>query len=168
MPNSSDLSHSLFAEMHLDGASFRVDTVEYGLNRNADARGFPTDAPKRTMINMKISPLQDSEVRLIYDWALHSDLKKDGFLVFTRADDTTLEVRRMDFLEATCVGFRESFFNEELNAVHERRLGYTPNSREYLPEHRGRSYFADDAGTRSYQLVISATSLLIEHTEIPS
>jgi hypothetical protein len=168
MPATSDLSQSLSAEMHLDEARFLVNTIEYGLNRNTDERGFPTDAPKRTMISLKISPLEDDEVRLVYDWALNSDRKMDGYIVFNMWDDRTVEVRRMDFLEATCVGFRESFFNHDLNVVHERPQICIPNSRDYFPFYRGRAFFAGNGLSQSYQLVISAKSMLIQNIEIPS
>lgn len=169
MADTADLSHSIIADLYMEDFVFQLDYVEYGLNRNADQRGFPIDAPKRTMLKFKIRffPDQEDDLPFLYDWGLVSDKKMDGFIVFGKREEGT-EVRRVNFTGATCVGFRECFQSEQTNLLRELPLLFIPNTADYLPEYRGQRFFSTLMTDTAYDLVISADKIFIEGTEIPS
>lgn len=170
MPNEADLSRAISADLYFEDFSFQLLTLEYGLNRNADQRGFPTDAPKRIMVMAKIrlTSMEDEHVRLLYDWALNSDKKMDGFIIFTNHDDHSVEIRRVHVEGAICVGFRECFQNEQSNLLRAEQTFHLPGTADYLPSYRGRGFFTNGFTTRDFQLVMSADKVLIEGSDIPS
>ncbi|GHB52113.1 type VI secretion system tube protein TssD [Persicitalea jodogahamensis] len=170
MANEVDFSHAVKGELYMEDFAFLLIGAEYGLNRNADERGAPTDAPKRSMVKVKIRIRgnQENYVRLLYEWALNSDKKMDGFMVFGELDEGTAEVRRVHFEGATCVGFRECFQNEQLNLLREVPMVYVPDSANYQPQYRGGEFFTNSMVVSAYDLVISADNLFIEGAEVPS
>ncbi len=169
MADEFDFSHALRAELFMEDFNFNLVTVEYGLNRNADERGMPTDAPKRMMIKAKIfiEKGEDSKVRLLYDWALNSDKKMDGAIVFMEMEGP-LMVRLVDFEGGICVGFREYFQNDQINVLRETQTVFIPDNEKYYPRYRGEEYFMHRRTTTGYDLTISADKMTIASAEIPS
>jgi hypothetical protein len=74
----------------------------------------------------------------------------------------------MEFEEAYCVGFRESFRAKQ-STVRGHRLAHVPDTKGYLPQHRGQDYFLRDSSLALvYELVILPQKVKIGQVEISS
>ncbi|QRR03016.1 type VI secretion system tube protein TssD [Dyadobacter sandarakinus] len=159
-----DATIGVEAHVTLDGKAFLGRKVSYGCNRNADERGAPTDAPKPRLIRMMLVPQASDDFALLYDWAFKNDRKLSGQVEFKYSNNSQV-LRRIEFEEAYCVGFRETFVYSDagINAAH------VPDLKNYKPEHRGAPYFPQnpDPGAM-YELVLLPQKMKIGQVEIES
>lgn len=162
-----DATIGVEAHFTLDGKEFLVKKVSYGCNRNADERGSPTDAPKARLIRMTISPKQNDDFALLYDWAFKNDRQLSGQIEFKYDNDSQV-LRKMEFEDAFCVGFRESFLGK-YSTMRSPRLAHVPDAKAYLPQHRGKDYFLRDSSlSLVYELVLLPKKIKIGQVEINS
>jgi hypothetical protein len=162
-----DATIGVEAHFTLDGKEFLVKKVSYGCNRNADERGSPTDAPKARLIRMTISPTQNDDFALLYDWAFKNDRQLSGQIEFKYDNDSQV-LRKMEFEDAYCVGFRESFLGKH-STMRSPRLAHVPDAKAYLPQHRGKDYFLRDSSlSLVYELVLLPKKIKIGQVEINS
>lgn len=162
-----DATIGVEAHFTLDGKEFLVKKVSYGCNRNADERGSPTDAPKARLIRMTISPKQNDDFALLYDWAFKNDRQLSGQIEFKYDNDSQV-LRKMEFEDAYCVGFRESFLGKH-STMRSPRLAHVPDAKAYLPQHRGKDYFLRDSSlSLVYELVLLPKKIKIGQVEINS
>jgi hypothetical protein len=119
---------------------FLSKRVSYGCNRNADERGSPTDAPKVRLIRLTVTPTQNDDFALLYDWAFKNDRQLSGQIEFKYDNDSQV-LRKMEFEDAYCVGFRESFLVQTVHCQRLYQLAHVPDTKGYLPQHRGKDYF---------------------------
>ena len=162
-----DATIGVEAHFTLDGKQFLVRKVSYGCNRNADERGSPTDAPKARLIRMTITPTQNDDFALLYDWAFKNDRQLCGQIEFKYDNDSQL-LRKMEFEDAYCVGFRESFTARQ-STMRGYQIAHVPNAEDYLPQHRGKDYFVRDSSLALvYELVLLPMKVKIGQVEIKS
>lgn len=162
-----DASIGVEAHLTLDGKEFTVKKIAYGCNRNADERGSPTDSPKARLIRMTISPTKNDDFALLYDWAFKNDRQLSGQVEFKYDNDSQV-LRKMEFEEAYCVGFRESFRAKQ-STIRGNKLAHVPDTKGYLPQHRGKDYFLRDSSLALvYELVILPQKVKIGQVEISS
>ncbi|MEO6281814.1 MAG: type VI secretion system tube protein TssD [Dyadobacter sp.] len=162
-----DATIGVEAHFTLDGKAFLVKKVSYGCNRNADERGSPTDAPKVRLIRMMITPTQNDDFALLYDWAFKNDRKLSGQIEFKYDNDSQV-LRKMEFEDAYCVGFRESFLPKQ-STIRGYQLAHVPDTKGYLPQHRGKDYFLRDSSIALvYELVLLPQKVKIGSVEITS
>jgi hypothetical protein len=162
-----DASIGVGAHFTLDGKEFLVTKVSYGCNRNADERGSPTDAPKAMLIRMTVTPTQNDDFALLYDWAFKNDRKLSGQIEFKYDNDSQV-LRKMEFEDAYCVGFRETFLSKQ-STMRGYKLAHVPDNKRYLPKHRGKDYFLWDSNIALvYELVLLPQKVKIGSVEITS
>ncbi|TLU98007.1 type VI secretion system tube protein TssD [Dyadobacter luticola] len=162
-----DATIGVEAHFTLDGKEFVVKKVSYGCNRNADERGSPTDAPKARLIRMIIAPKEDDDFALLYDWAFKNDRQLSGQIEFKYDGDSQV-LRKMEFEDAYCVGFRESFL-AHATTMRNYTMAHVPDTKAYKPEHRGKDYFLrNSVADLVYELVLLPTKVKIGQVEIKS
>ncbi|NIJ51149.1 type VI secretion system tube protein TssD [Dyadobacter arcticus] len=162
-----DATIGVEAHFTLDGKDFLVKKISYGCNRNADERGSPTDAPKARLIRMTIAPKQNDDFTLLYDWAFKNDRQLSGQIEFKYDGDSQV-LRKMEFEDAYCVGFRESFMAKE-STIRGRTLAHVPDGKGYLPQHRGRDYFLRESfAALVYELILLPKKVKIGQVEMNS
>jgi hypothetical protein len=162
-----DATIGVEAHFTLDGKEFFVKKVSYGCNRNADERGSPTDAPKVRLIRMTIAPKQNDDFALLYDWAFKNDRQLSGMIEFKYDGDSQI-LRKMEFEDAYCVGFRESYM-AKASTVRGHTLAHVPDAKAYLPQHRGKDYFLRTSQVALvYELVLLPQKVKIGQVEIKS
>lgn len=162
-----DATIGVEAHLTIDGKEFIVKKMTYGCNRNADERGSPTDSPKARLIRLTVSPTQNDDFALLYDWAFKNDRQLSGQVEFKYDDDSQL-LRKMEFEDAYCVGFRESFRARQ-STIRGNRLAHVPDTKGYLPQHRGKDYFLRDSSLALvYELVLLPKKVKIGQVEINS
>lgn len=162
-----DATIGVEAHLTIDGKEFIVKKMTYGCNRNADERGSPTDSPKARLIRLTVSPTQNDDFALLYDWAFKNDRQLSGQVEFKYDDDSQL-LRKMEFEDAYCVGFRESFRARQ-STIQGNRLAHVPDTKGYLPQHRGKDYFLRDSSLALvYELVLLPKKVKIGQVEINS
>ncbi|MBE9462725.1 type VI secretion system tube protein TssD [Dyadobacter subterraneus] len=162
-----DATIGVEAHVTIDGKEFSAQKISYGCNRNADERGSPTDAPKARLIRMTVGPKQNDDFALLYDWAFKNDRKLSGHIEFKYQDDSQL-LRKIEFEDAYCVGFRESFLSKR-STIRDYRMAHVPDTKGYLPQHRGKDYFLNDSSTSpAYELVLLPATVKIGNIEIKS
>ncbi len=136
------------AELLLDGKRFLgVDQVSYGVSRNTDERGSPTDAPKAALLRVGVRSSVDDEVTLLHGASSNV-------------------IRKVEFTDAYCVGFRETFQPDDSTS---RSFGafLVPNTKEYKPVYRGRLYWdAVSKNGKLYELVLAPSKVKIGTIEI--
>lgn len=162
-----DATIGVEAHVTIDGKEFSARKISYGCNRNADERGSPTDAPKARLIRMTIGPKQNDDFALLYDWAFKNDRKLSGQIEFKYNEDTQV-LRKIEFEDAYCVGFRESYLSKR-STIRDYKLAHVPDMKGYLPQHRGKDYFLrDSSSSLEYELVLLPVTIKIGNVEIKS
>ncbi|MCF2490479.1 type VI secretion system tube protein TssD [Dyadobacter sp. CY347] len=162
-----DATIGVEAHFTLDGKEFFAKNVSYGCNRTADERGSPADAPKARLIRMTIAPKQNDDFALLYDWAFKNDRQLSGQIEFKYNNDSQV-LRKMEFEDAFCVGFRESFL-AKYTTIRGGKLVHVPDAKSYLPQHRGKDYFLRQSNEALvYELVLLPKKVRIGQVEITS
>ena len=104
---------------------------------------------------------------MLYDWAFKSDRKLSGQIEFKYDNDSQV-LRKMEFEDAYCVGFRESFLSKQ-STMRGHKLAHVPDAKAYLPQHRGKDYFLRDSSIALvYELVLLPQKVKIGSVEITS
>ena len=154
------------AELLLDGKRFLgVDEVSYGVSRNTDERGSPTDAPKAALLRVAVRASADDEVSMLYDWAFKMDKQLSGSIEFSQHGASGNVIRKVEFTDAYCVGFRETFQPDDSTP---RGFGafVVPNTKDYKPVYRGRLYWDASKNGKVYELVLAPSKVKIGTIEI--
>ena len=154
------------AELLLDGKRFQgVDEVSYGVSRNTDERGSPTDAPKAALLRVGVRASADDEVTILYDWAFKMDKQLSGSIEFSQHGASGSVIRKVEFTDAYCVGFRETFQPDD-STSRSKGAFLVPNTKEYKPMHRGRLYWDASNNGKLYELVLAPSKVKIGTIEI--
>jgi len=96
---------SFAATFKFDGNEFSVISCNYSFGQGLDSKGQPSTDVVGGTISLQIAASDDSS---IIGWMIDPSGKKDGSIVFKRADqDSTL--KEVKFEEGYCVGYSESF-----------------------------------------------------------
>jgi hypothetical protein len=164
---AQDATIGVESHLTIDGKEFAAKKVSYGCNRNADERGSPTDSPKARLIRMTITPKQNDDFAILYDWAFKNDRKLSGQIEFRYNEDAQV-LRKIEFEDALCVGFRESYLAKR-STIRDFTLAHVPDLKGYLPQHRGKYYFLRDSSSALvYELVLLPAMVKIGNIEIKS
>jgi hypothetical protein len=96
---------SFAAIFNLDGNEFSVLTCNYSFGQGLDSKGQPTTDVVGGTIALQIAASEDSS---IIGWMIDPSSKKDGSIVFKKADGGAT-LKEVKFEEGYCVGYSESF-----------------------------------------------------------
>jgi Hemolysin coregulated protein Hcp (TssD) len=96
---------SFAATFSLDGNDYPVLSCTYSFAQGMDSKGQPSTDVQGGTIAMQIASSDDTSIA---SWMIDPGAKKDGSIVFKKADgDGTL--KEVKFEEGYCVGYSESF-----------------------------------------------------------
>jgi hypothetical protein len=111
-----DASIGVEAHFTLDGKEFTCQKSFVRVQPQCRRARQPYGCAQSAMlIRMTITPAQNDDFALLYDWAFKNDRQLSGQIEFKYDNDSQV-LRKMEFEDAYCVGFRESFLANGLRS----------------------------------------------------
>ena len=87
-----------------------VAMVEYAFSQATDKEGQTTGIPRGGKITIKVKAMNDGTCELL-DWMCNKSLAKHGIIEFMNSSDTTKKMKEVEFTDAYCVNFEESWID---------------------------------------------------------
>ncbi len=119
---------SFSATFEIDKLSLDVLDCEFGVERSVDSRGYPTTEPMGVGI-IKIVVASENDT-LLFDWSTNKTVK-NGTIVFDGKYKYGSRMRKIEFKDAYCIGYREIFSSL---ATEPMRIELTISAREMTME----------------------------------
>jgi hypothetical protein len=94
---------SFSAELSIDGKTFPVLTVSYGLYQATDETGKPSSGVRTHLIQLR---LMGSDDETLPNWAADGQKQLDGTITFYRIDEQST-FKELAFEQAYCVQYAE-------------------------------------------------------------
>lgn len=94
---------SFNAEMSLDGKTFPVLTVSYGLYQATDESGKPSSGVRTHLIQLRLAGSDDETLP---NWAVDAQKQFDGKITFFRIDEQST-FKELTFEQAYCIHYSE-------------------------------------------------------------
>ncbi|AUD01101.1 type VI secretion system tube protein TssD [Spirosoma pollinicola] len=94
---------SFNAEMSLDGKTFPVLTVSYGLYQATDESGKPSSGVRTYLIQLRLAGSDDETLP---NWAVDAQKQFDGKITFFRIDEQST-FKELTFEQAYCIHYAE-------------------------------------------------------------
>ena len=85
-----------------------VAMVEYAFSQSTDKEGQTTGIPRGGKIIIKVKAMNDGTNELL-DWMIDKSLAKSGKLEFMNSADAKKKMKDVEFKEAYCVDYTESW-----------------------------------------------------------
>ncbi len=97
---------AFLAKITIDGSTeMNVLNCSFRFAQSTDATGKPSSIPQGGFVSLIVESTKETE---IYDWMISSTSLKNGTITFYRRD-TFSKLKTLDFTEAYCVDYNESF-----------------------------------------------------------
>ncbi len=99
--------------MHISGHSLekqgiRINSLDFSFSQDVDNRGRALSMVRASLINLTLPGVEDAE---LISWMAGLRTFKDGKIVFSGVVDTGKK-RTIEFYDAVCVYYRESFSDQ--------------------------------------------------------
>jgi hypothetical protein len=94
---------SFSAELSIDGKTFPLLTVSYGLYQATDESGKPSSGVRTHLIQLRLTGSDDETLPT---WAVDAQKRLDGKLTFFRIDEQST-FKELTFEQAYCVHYAE-------------------------------------------------------------
>lgn len=104
---------SFIAKINIDGEELNVLHCSFRFTQITDATGKPTAVPQGG--NIKIL-LESTGSTNLFDWMISPTQTKSGEIIFYRRDSMS-KMKTIEFSEAHCVDYYESFDSEGKNPM---------------------------------------------------
>ncbi len=96
---------SFKSKLTVGGKDFNILNVAYELKQETDATGRPSAVTRGGKITMTVESTGDS---FFFEWMTDNFDRKDGKVQFVKRD-TDAKLKSLDFKEAYCVSYKETF-----------------------------------------------------------
>ncbi|WP_165958257.1 type VI secretion system tube protein TssD [Segetibacter sp. 3557_3] len=100
-------------KLKVAGLEVNVLNLDYGLNRETDATGLPSEVTRAGKITLTVQSTSDTT---FFEWMCNNFERKDGSIVFVKRDNESTQ-RELKFTEAYMVQYHENFNSTGVDPV---------------------------------------------------